>query len=147
MASLNPFKLSVLLMCISSTPRVFKSFNTFIQKDALSFWDSHMPNISSLNNVLPLLDQELSTPNVLELSLRTFHLHDISIIECLKVLSHESTIRESRMHIFSVDLYDKINITFICYLGNRSVLSVNRVSFGFLFGWYYSIEDNMATNR
>nr|WP_262485432.1 hypothetical protein [Dyadobacter tibetensis] len=45
-ASVKPFMISVLLIKISSTPWLFRFISTLIQKDALSFWQVHIPSTS-----------------------------------------------------------------------------------------------------
>src|SRR5690606_16792373 len=46
MVWVNPFRLSVAVIRMSSTPRAFRSVSTPIQKLELSFLPSHMPNTS-----------------------------------------------------------------------------------------------------
>ena len=83
---------------------------------------------------------------ILKLSQRSTHEERVPLINRFEVLSHHTAIRESRMNVFAINLYHKVDSTVVSHRANGSVLSLDLFATGIFLGRNIYLEHDVFTN-
>ena len=108
-----------------------------VWSDPCASWD--VANFGLLVFKLSFLDVEVAKAFVLELSKRLRHQKSVTNLQCLEVLSHQSTIREVRVFILAIELNDKVDRASLENIWDWRVLASND------FTVYIRLESYMLT--